>query len=530
MKHFLSVVSMMVVASLALGACNMGAGPGAAGQNPTEPPGATEPPATEESGDPAEPTLVPVDLAGPPMEVGSFYTYVDGSILAAVPGGPFIMGFNNYFDSEEHEVTVSDFWIYTNEVTNEQYARCVQAGKCSAPDPEDNPTYDNYRFVGYPVVGVNHQQATDYCAYVHGRLPTEAEWEKAARGEVNNIFPWGDEAPECSLLNFNFCRGKAIDVKSYPDGVSYYGLFDMAGNVREWVADWYKPDYDLSPEAANDPLGPALGEKRSVRSSSYADSADFAFPAHRFSLAPEDHLTDLGFRCVVNDPTYWGLYCESLVLYGSDINGNPTDDAIPLPDTCVQPGFSVATNCKQTQDTFISLDPNPLPDGATLNIPSAPQCVGGPPTWQCNGSGTATIDPKVCELPPPPGGGTCAPGYMEALDPDDPDKKICIGQGPGQECMPDFTYDPLTQCCSANNPGPNAYTICQPGFYQQGNSCVPAGSNPPPLVQAVVNWSPVELCPNTPDGDDDDDGGQCPPPPTYCPYGQSYNPQTCQCE
>jgi formylglycine-generating enzyme required for sulfatase activity len=502
MKHFFTLVSVIVVVSLALGACTMVPGPGAAGQSDNEP-DATEPPATEAPVDPAptEPGIVPIDLAGPPMEVGSFYTYVDGAILAAVPAGPFTMGFNNYFDSKEHEVTLSDYWIYTNEVTNDQYALCVNAGLCTPPDPVDNPNFDNYRFVGHPVVGVDHQQATDYCAFVHGRLPTEAEWEKAARGEVSNPFPWGDAAPECSLLNFNFCRGKVIDVKSYPEGVSYYGLFDMSGNVKEWTADYYKPDYDLA--SSTDPLGPELGDKRSVRSSSFADSSDFAFAAHRFSLRPVDHLADLGFRCVVDDPTYFGLYCEGLVLYGADVNGNPTDDVIPLPETCVQPGLTIQTNCKQTTDSYVSLNPAPLPDGATLTFSDPSLCTGGPPTWQCNGSGSATVDPKVCVVPPPPGGGSCAPGYVEAADPNDPSKKICTGQGLGEACLPGFTFNPLTQCCSADNPGANAYGICQPGFYQQGNACVPAGSSPPPLSQVTVSWSPVRLCPNTSGGDDD---------------------------
>ena len=136
MKHVLAFVSVVVVVSLALGAC-AGAGPAAAGQDATQPPQSTEPPSTE-------PAIVPVDLAGPPMEVGSFYSYIDGSILAAVPAGPFTMGFNNFFDSKEHTVTVSDFWIYTSEVTNKQYALCVKAGKCTPPDPISNPVFGGF--------------------------------------------------------------------------------------------------------------------------------------------------------------------------------------------------------------------------------------------------------------------------------------------------------------------------------------------------------------------------------------------------
>ena len=93
--------------------------------------------------------------------------------------------------------------------------------------------------------------------------------------------------------------GKAIDINSYPAGVSYYGLWDMSGNVSEWVADWYRNDYFAS-APGSDPLGPDLGEKRSVRSSNFADGGDFTISAHRSSLRPEESLPGLGFRCVVD--------------------------------------------------------------------------------------------------------------------------------------------------------------------------------------------------------------------------------------
>lgn len=180
-KTYTIVSTLAVLAILVLSACNMG------DVAPTE--AATQPPITEVAGTqppgvgdetPTEIVAAPIDLAGPPMEVGSKYTYVDGSVLAAVPGGPFIMGYKNYADTPERTVTLSDFWIYSSEVTNSQYALCVNAGKCAPPDAEKNPAFGNYRLVNLPVVGVNYQQAADYCSFVKGRLPTEAEWEKAA--------------------------------------------------------------------------------------------------------------------------------------------------------------------------------------------------------------------------------------------------------------------------------------------------------------------------------------------------------------
>src|SRR5512143_781081 len=188
------------------------------------------------------PTLQPVALAGPPMQVGSMWPYVDGSILVAVPGGDFIMGHGGS-DNPEHTVSLSDFWIYQAKVTNQQYALCVKAGKCKTPDPVDDFTFNDITHANDPVVGVNWQQASSYCSFVHGQLPTEAQWEKTARGPDANIYPWGNNAPVCNLLNYNNCVGKITNTTIYPDGQSYYHGLDLEGNVFEWVADWYDPLY-----------------------------------------------------------------------------------------------------------------------------------------------------------------------------------------------------------------------------------------------------------------------------------------------
>ena len=144
-------------------------------------------------------TLTPIVLSGPPMEVGSTFQYVDGSILVAVPGGPFTMGHGGS-DNPEHTVTLSDFWIYKAKVVNQQYALCVNAGKCTLPDKIDDFTYADATHANDPVVGVTWAQASDYCSFVHGQLPTEAQWEKTARGPDGNIYPWGNNSPACDLL------------------------------------------------------------------------------------------------------------------------------------------------------------------------------------------------------------------------------------------------------------------------------------------------------------------------------------------
>ena len=441
------------------------------------PPTATEPPATEAA------VLQPIDLAGPAMELGSKYMYVDGSILVAVPGGPFLMGYKNFGD-KEHTVTVGDFWIYSSKVTNGQYARCVEAGLCSAPNLANDKDFNNPKQINLPVTGVNYDQGAAYCTYVHGRLPTEAEWEKTARGPDGNLFPWGDGSPTCDLLNFNFCKSKPTDVTAYPKGVSYYSALDMSGNTREWVADWFSAKYyDEAPDT--DPLGPKLGDKRSVRGSSYQDSADPSISAHRFSLKPTENLPDLGFRCVVEDPTYFAPYCQTLALYGANVNGGPTDDVIPLPADCVQPVISQKSDCPDTS-VYVTIETYPLPQGIVPAVNGS--CAGGPPTYKCTGSGSISIPAPACDAPMPPGGGQCAPGYNM-----DAQTNTCIGKGPGTNCMPGFNYDPASQCCSATNPAAKVYGLCPAGFYQQGNACIPAGSNPNgPLQPAVSNFQPID--------------------------------------
>src|SRR5512133_3055271 len=141
-------------------------------------------------------TLLQSVPPGPPaMQVGSAYRYFDGSLLDAVPNDdPFQMGPGP--QEAQVQVTVSDFWIYSTEVTNQMYAWCVSRGKCTAPA---DPIYKDPQAANLPVVAVNWQQAADYCSFAHGRLPTEAEWEKAASWDANvrqkRLYPWGDQDP-----------------------------------------------------------------------------------------------------------------------------------------------------------------------------------------------------------------------------------------------------------------------------------------------------------------------------------------------
>ena len=120
------------------------------------------------------------------------------------------------------------------------------------------------------MVGVTYDQAMAYCNYVNGSLPTEAQWEKAARGPDGNLYPWGNDQPTCDLLNFNNCVHDLTDVMKYPKGKSAYGALDMEGNVFEWTADWYDALYYKN-SPPGDPPGPDTGKARVIRSSSYTE-------------------------------------------------------------------------------------------------------------------------------------------------------------------------------------------------------------------------------------------------------------------
>ena len=172
-----------------------------------------------------------------------------------------------------HIVILNDFWIDQTEVTNGQYQKCEQAGACTPPQDIGSHSrstyYGNPEYAYYPVIFVTREQASDYCSWTGGRLPTEAEWEYAARGPESWIFPWGNNF-EVTRLNYcdaNCDAGRTIRMStmatqkrhqcSFPSGASWVGALDMAGNVREWVADWYGP-YTFDPQV--NPTGPATGE------------------------------------------------------------------------------------------------------------------------------------------------------------------------------------------------------------------------------------------------------------------------------
>lgn len=187
----------------------------------------------------------------------------DGMTQLLVPAGVLTMGgMDVYRENDEvpvHEVNLHAFWIDQVEVTNGMYALCVQAGFCRPPrlNSSDNRAeyFGNPEFQDYPVVHVTWYDANTYCQWAKRRLPTEAEWERAARGDDKRNFPWGDEPPNQYNSNSLNLVGDTSRVGSYAEGASPFGVLDMAGNVWEWVADRYRPDYYAKSPSEN-PSGP----------------------------------------------------------------------------------------------------------------------------------------------------------------------------------------------------------------------------------------------------------------------------------
>jgi formylglycine-generating enzyme required for sulfatase activity len=270
---------------------------------------------------------------------------------AFVPEGPYRMGsaqpelalamsqcrarqydcLTSWWKTEQpaHWVSLSGFFIDLTEVTNEQYAACVAAGACRAVDKKSCRSYEpasnewlkgaaidkTFSEPGRPVVCVSHEEARSYCGFAKKRLPTEAEWEKAARGADGRIYPWGNQPADgtrtngcdkrCGAIAGKGWRAEAnlddqhafvAKVGSFPAGKSPYGVLDMSGNVWEWVADRYSEEY-YSASERQDPKGPSSGNERVVRGGSWSNEPDSLRAAYRYSMSADTRLVTVGFRC-----------------------------------------------------------------------------------------------------------------------------------------------------------------------------------------------------------------------------------------
>ncbi len=338
---------LLVIALPLLAACGLGSrGPTPSPEvtpTPTAtatpmPPTATPTPTETRRAPTSTPALkpTPVDLS-----LGDTWTRpADDIVMVYVPGGEFEMGtsddrlkyslrlcretavrmfgegttcFSSEFADERpaHMVALDGFWIDRFEVTNGQYRHCVEAGACTPPVESGSYTRDTYygdnAYDDYPVVWVGWGQAKEYCTWAGARLPTEAEWEYAARGPEGRIFPWGDlfDGTRLNYCDVNCGLGpndETVDdgfpdtapVGSYPSGMSWCGALDMAGNVREWVAGWYGRYYGRQVN----PSGPYSGEFRISRGGSWLDPPENVRSAKRGRNALDFTVYKLGIRCV----------------------------------------------------------------------------------------------------------------------------------------------------------------------------------------------------------------------------------------
>jgi len=259
------------------------------------------------------PKVIPTKTSTPTPEFGIGSTMIgkDGMVLLYIPAGEFTMGSEDGDADEKpvHTIYLDAFWIDQTEVTNAMYAMCVKAGVCKEPSQKSSFTRSNYyeksEFDNYPVIYVSWNDANTYCSWMDRHLPTEAEWEKAARGTDARVYPWGDNF-DGSLVNFcdtncslplkndSFDDGFAdtSPVGYYPNGVSPYGALDMAGNVWEWVEDWY----DAYP--GNTVSDSVYGTTyRVLRGGAWFDIDSSVRSASRSRTDPTYAIYDVGFRC-----------------------------------------------------------------------------------------------------------------------------------------------------------------------------------------------------------------------------------------
>ena len=229
----------------------------------------------------------------------------DGAPMVLVPAGEFTMGSEQGDDDEQpvHRVFLDSFYLDTFEVTNGQFAKFVAAIQSEPPwgfADQETPVVR----ADQPVRWVNWLEATGYCLWAGKRLPTEAEWEKAARGTDGRVYPWGNEPPTPIHAVFGLKEGAETvsPIGNRDKGMSPYGVHDLAGNLYEWVADWYD-EAVYTPLPTSNPRGPAAGATKVQRGGSYINSPYRLRSSFRTKGDPTEHDPNVGFRCAHDAPT-----------------------------------------------------------------------------------------------------------------------------------------------------------------------------------------------------------------------------------
>lgn len=279
--------------------------------SPSETPRREEPTATEAAATEAKAAVeTPTeDVTSTPAAPAAEITDGKGAAMVLVDAGEFLMGDSKGLVPEQpqHTVNLDAFYIDKFEVTNKLYQACVDEGVCQPPYQtyfsENSPGRDYYgsaAYENYPVVYVDWNMAKAYCEWRGARLPTEAEWEKAARGTEALKYPWGKDIA-CQNANYARCVNQTTEVGIYPDGVSPYGAFDMSGNVWEWVSDWYAENY-YSNSPVNNPTGPISGQSRVVRGGAWNKDINNITTFRRSNWGATYNTWDIGIRCAGDLP------------------------------------------------------------------------------------------------------------------------------------------------------------------------------------------------------------------------------------
>jgi|GEM_PF-880266 len=405
---FRLIVVITLLGMIFLSACNLPVKlPEGIGQKSTD---TSEPPPDDQKVIKPKPETQEENKFATPTPTG------DTDFLKFVEGGKFIMGSQEKDpdaksdEQPQHNVYISPFWIYKNEVSNGLYAECVKAGACTPPVVQakgPSSHYNDPNYKDWPVVGVTWYQAQAYCTFAQARLPTEAEWEKTARGTEAEYFPWGNNDPKCDLLlNMEGCKvNKQADeddtqkVGTYIAGQSQYEVLDMAGNVREWVADWYAEDYYLTSTLSNPlgPSGPPKNKEKVIRGGGWMDAAGNVRSPARFMSLPEKTYEDVGFRCIpIGQPQ--GSICKvSHPPLCRTPDEPPCDPNTPLKQ--FEEPKLVVTNisCPSYGDEIVTIN---LSTG-TLSADGVMVTINGEP-WKCKDN-PGFPGRLICEGPPLPG-------------------------------------------------------------------------------------------------------------------------------
>jgi hypothetical protein len=509
MKNLIKSIGTLAITLVMLAACNLKAGGPA-----TEQPG-TESAITAEATTEASPTEeIPIfEPAG-----GALLGWWDGSNAVYVPEGEFLMGDQDAITGDNipaHTVSLDAFWIQKVEVTNQMYSRCVALGLCQPPQaatglPEQ---YTNQLYSNFPVVGVPWEDARTYCEWIGGRLPSEAEWEKAARGTNGDPYPWGDEEePSCSLLNYADCLNPPLPmlVGIHDLGDSLYKVADMAGNVAEWVNDWYADDYYGASPSAN-PAGPADGDFRVVRGSSYLEAGDSLLIHQRANADPDSSRADLGFRCIITP----GQTPEESVLPAcTTFSYVPIPRDIPTPASYVimPPAFSINAYCNLVNNNQFGSAVIRFEDGTDVNQVTISASHG---TLTCTHD---IVDPMKFTCV----GTALNPGTSVTIKACYPPAPALPGMTP--TCPVFYTYRPATNRCEYGVPIP--VSCAAPDVVVPFYGCLPAPVNdqcPVGSYAGLYNNKPVCIPASGPQCY----GNLC---PAVCPEGLVFNEGSFCCD